>query len=76
MARPDLGAGYSSIIAPWELERQFPCLLTLYCVLESAHLLGLYKSRPTGFGVAHVGICAVSNSFTQGSSTASIFVIF
>ena len=30
-------------------------------------LVGLYKSKPTDFGVAHVAIHAVSNSFMQGS---------
>ena len=47
---------------------------TLSCAGTST-LVGLYKSRPTDFGVACVRIHAVSNNFIQGSSMASIFTI-
>ena len=50
-------------------------IYTLLCAGIST-LVGLYKSRPTDLGVAHVGIHAVSNSFMQGSSMASIFIVF
>ena len=48
---------------------------TLSCAGISI-LVGLYKSRPTDFGVAHVGIHAVGNSFMPGSSMASILIVF
>ena len=48
---------------------------TLSCAGIST-LIGLYKSRPTDFGVACVSIHAVGNSFIQESSMASIFIVF
>ena len=47
---------------------------TLSCAGTST-LVGLYKSRPTDFGIAHVSIHAVGNNFIQGSSMASIFTV-
>ena len=47
---------------------------TLLCAGTST-LVGLYKSRPMDFGIAHVRIYAVGNNFIQGSCTASIFTI-
>ena len=49
-------------------------MTTLSCAGMST-LVGLYKSKPTDFDVARVGIHAVSNVFKHGSFIVSIFVI-
>ena len=36
-------------------------------------LIGLYRSNPIDWGVAHVGVRAMGNIFIYGNSTASIF---
>ena len=48
---------------------------TLSCAGTST-LVGLYKSRPTDFGIAHVGIHAVGNNFIHREALWPQYLLF